>query len=543
MTRNWLAIAMMIALPAAVFWQTRDFEFVWDDEVNVATNPYLNAFTASNVTQLWQKPYDGLYIPMTYTVWAAIAPLARFSTAKDSDKLSPKLYHLANVGFHIANTLIVFAILMIVIQNDWAACAGALLFALHPVQVEPVTWVTGMKDVLCGFFSVIAVWQYLLYSKKRRKAITDGESNTRLTRQARFHYLGATIVFICAMLAKPAAVITPVIVLLLDSLALKRPLRETALPIGGWLLLTIPFVIIAKLSQPESELGFVTPLWARPLIAGDASAFYLYKLFLPLRLAPDYSRSPEFVLQQSLTYFIWLIPFSAAVLIWRGKRRWPWLVAAGGIFLVGSLPVSGLVPFRFQNSSTVADRYLYLAMLGPALALACVLCKRRSATVTLLCFAAIGLFGVISAWQTRHWENEPSLFTHVLEINPRSWAAHYGLGRAFVRQGKKSDAMEHFREAARLQPEFTKAHFSLAGLLVAEGSLGEAIVEYRQALRIAPNYVDARVGLAKALTLQGNLAAGLDEYRRALDLAPGRTDIASAVDDLLTRKGTRAGTN
>src|SRR5437867_2512107 len=101
MRRHWLLIALLIVLPLAVFWQTRNFDFVWDDEVNVAANRYLNALTVSNVMQFWQKPYERLYVPITYTVWAGIAPLARISSSGDNTlRLSPELFHLANIVLH-----------------------------------------------------------------------------------------------------------------------------------------------------------------------------------------------------------------------------------------------------------------------------------------------------------------------------------------------------------------------------------------------------------------------------------------------------------
>src|SRR5437870_4658227 len=328
MRRKRLVIGLLIALPLAVFWQTRNFYFVWDDEVNVAKNPYLTALTLSNVKQFWQKPYESLYIPITYTVWAGIAPFARLSTGSYyADELNPKPFHLTNLALHILNTFIVFTILAMLVRNDWAACAGALFFALHPVQVEPVAWITGMKDVLSSLLSLVAIWQYLSYSKakmslaltgsnKRGKSNSDPEKTAKLEGKAKLHYIAATAVFIAAMLAKPTAVVTPAIALLLDYWALKRPLRDSALALAGWLVLAIPLVVGTKLAQPESELEFVTPLWARPLVAADALAFYLYKLSLPLSVAPDYGRVPELVIEKKWIYFTWAVPCAVAVLIW-----------------------------------------------------------------------------------------------------------------------------------------------------------------------------------------------------------------------------------
>src|SRR6185503_6497754 len=153
MPRNRLALVILIALPLAVFAQTWNFEFVWDDAANIVNNRYLNPPSVANLVQFWRGPYERLYIPLTYSVWWATTALAGGSGS------GPSVFHLANGLMHILSTLVVFAVLKILIRQHWAACAGALLFALHPLQVEPVAWITGMKDVLSGFLSLLALWQ------------------------------------------------------------------------------------------------------------------------------------------------------------------------------------------------------------------------------------------------------------------------------------------------------------------------------------------------------------------------------------------------
>src|ERR1044071_6748464 len=145
--KSWLTRkpVVLVAIPVAVFLQTLTFRFVWDDEVNVARNPHVNAATLSGFREIWQKPHDGLYIPVTYTVWAALAPVARTSEARDATDLNPTAYHLLNLALHILNGLLVFMLLRRIVANDWAAAGGAVLFLIHPVQVEAVAWVTGMK--------------------------------------------------------------------------------------------------------------------------------------------------------------------------------------------------------------------------------------------------------------------------------------------------------------------------------------------------------------------------------------------------------------
>jgi protein O-mannosyl-transferase len=541
-----LALLVLVLLPLTIFWQTRNFDFVWDDEVNIVGNRYLNPVALEGVIRFWQEPYERLYVPLTYTVWAVSAVLAG-----GRNGLNPSVFHSANLLFHVLSALVVFAILRLLIRHDWAACAGALLFAVHPLQVEPVAWITGMKDVLAGFLSLVAIWQYLLHamakaapptaSRKKSKAEPMRKSASGLIDKARVHYAVATVAFLLSILAKPSAVVTPAIVFLFDYWLLRRSLKEVAGGLGVWLSAAALCVIGTKWVQPESDLDFITPLWARPFIAADALAFYLYKLFIPLGLAPDYGRLPELVIEGKWSHFTWTVPCAVGILLYLTRDRSFWLMVGGVIFAIGILPVSGLLPFSFQNTSTVADRYLYLAMLGPALATAWLVSQARRRLVPIASALIILLLGLASAVQARHWRDDESLFSYALKHNPGSWTAHYGLGRALAKRNKADQAIASFQEAARLKPEFTNAHFSLGGLFTAKGEYDEATAAYRQSLSIAPNFVDARLGLINALMLRGDLPGAVQQFNEALKSNPNRADIYYNFANLQARMGNLSG--
>src|SRR6185437_4399321 len=172
-----------------------------------------------------------------------------------------------------------------------------------------------------------------------------------------------------------------------------------------------------------------------------------------------YGRAPDVVIASGWLYLTWLAPTVLAVVLWRNREKRPLLLLAAGIFVAGMLPVSGIVPFRFQNSSTVADRYLYFSFAGAALGTASILDRWHSRIRIPAVALMLGFCALVSAFQVRHWRNDAAVFTHILDVNPRSWAAHYGLGRALVRAENEPEALRHFREAVRLQPEFTKGHF------------------------------------------------------------------------------------
>ena len=272
----YIALLLMI-FTLAVFYQVRDHDFISDDYIHIVENPYLKPVTLPRVVELWQKPYWGLYIPVTYTAWAAIARLAELpGPGPRAAKLDPRPFHSANLVLHLANLLIVFAILRMLARNDWAAGCGALLFALHPVQVEPVAWVSGLKDLLSGFFSLLALWQYLAYA-----AATSSSANTATARgeiakvkRGVFHFAVATLAFVLALLSKPTAAMVPWAAWLLDRYVLQRTVRQCTVPLISWLFLAVPFAVLTKWSQPDAGIDFLTPLWARPLVAGHSPSFF-----------------------------------------------------------------------------------------------------------------------------------------------------------------------------------------------------------------------------------------------------------------------------
>ena len=514
MQRYYLLTILLILTTLAVFWPVCSFDFVeWDDMVNVYNNPYFNPVTPGNIFQFWQKPYEGLYIPVSYTVWAVEALISQYIISGDiSARPDPLLFHSVNLVFHILNVLLIFAILRLLLNykseiqstysHDWAAGFGALLFGLHPIQVEPVAWVTGMKDILSGFLSLLAIWQYLVYSSTRN---IRNSSSTRQNIKSTIwnpHYFIASLSFLLAMLAKPTAVVVPIIIWLLDCWVLERSAKKSARVLIGWVLMAIPLILLNKMIQPDKNIGFYTPIWARPLVAADAVAFYLYKLVVPVWLGPDYSRIPKYILKYGWAYFTWFVPFILVVFVWfRKDRKW-WFVAIG-IFVAGILPVLGLIPFQFQNLSTVADRYLYLSMLGPAFGMAWFFSHSRGKLVPIVCVLVLSLFGIRSVFQVQHWRNTITLFTHALKVHPHSLIAQANLGNALIRQGNIPAAIEHLNIALRIDPADSESQNNMGVALAKQNEVNKAIVHFSSALQIRQNNIGARKNLGHALLRQG----------------------------------------
>jgi hypothetical protein len=481
---------LLILATVVVFWRTVHADFVlWDDEYLLFQNPFLNPVTTKNLLRFWTSPYMGMYNPLTYTVWAGIIQSVHPMTMEQgSPILTPQAFHVANLIVHVLNALLVFIIMRRLVGKEWAACAGALLFALHPVQVEPVAWVTGMKELLCGFFSLLALWQYLAFA----------QTTPSVTRR-RVHYVLATFCFLLALLSKPSAAAVPLMAWALDRWMVGRNARQCAAALVPWLAAAGTMLVVMKFAQPNRGLDFLPPLWARPMIASDAVGFYLLKVIVPMNLAPDYGRTSQWVLQTGWAHCVWLIPCAFIVLVWRGRKSSGWLLAATGVFVAGVLPVLGLVPFDYQNHSTVADRYLYLSMLAPAFALSHVLSQPQKPLIRTVCVLGFLLLGFISTLQASFWHNTFTLFHRALQVNPRSYLARNNMAVALQMYGEHAEAVDLFSEALRLKPNNAVVHYNLGRALEEVGRRDEAIAHYKEALRLKPKFVDARRRLMKAM--------------------------------------------
>jgi hypothetical protein len=236
-------------------------------------NPHLNPPTLAGLKFHWTHAWQELYVPLTYTAWWLLATIAGVKNADGSVGLNPWIFHGANLLAHIISSLIVLRLLRRLLRDrsGWAACAGALLFAVHPVQVETVAWVSGLKDLLCGMFSLLAVYQYV--SADRRP-----------------NHIAALLFFAAAILSKPTAVALPLILATIDLLLLNRPARDVLKSIIPFALLAVPCMIWTKHAQPSTLIATI-PLWWRPFVAGDAIAYYLLKIVAPIHLAIDYGRT------------------------------------------------------------------------------------------------------------------------------------------------------------------------------------------------------------------------------------------------------------
>ncbi|MEA1927946.1 MAG: tetratricopeptide repeat protein [Candidatus Auribacterota bacterium] len=549
-----IIIFLLIIVPLLVFGPTGKYGFVgWDDDIHVYNNRYLGSLTAGNILHFWTGPHEAMYIPVTFTAWSFLAALSRLlSPGGAAFGLNPAIFHHANIFLHICNILLLYGILKLLLRGSskdperiaWAACLAALLYGIHPIMAEPVIWISSLKDLLCGFFSLLVLNQYIRY-------VRAVEINRQLPgvnrRQRKRHGIYAIVFFGLAILSKAAAVPLVAIGWLLvhfrwrdlELTGRKSSLKALFQPpftmLILWLGMTLPVIFLAKYSEHGIPLGYVAPFFHRVLFALDAIAFYLYKLLIPLNLGIDYGRTPARVVENGWFYYIWIFPVLLAVFLLLLKNRRHWLIILG-VFVVGVLPTLGLVPHGYQVFSTVADRFLYLSMIAPALAFAWIFLRSRKIIVTGIFIAVLVLYSAAALVQARYWEDNISLFQHALEVNPASYMSHYNLGLTMAGTGDPEEAIRHYKRAIEIKPDYSRAHNNLGAILTEEGYYEEAIPHYAAAFRLEPgngqayfNYYSAHNDLGIRRAEEGDISEAIEYYREAIRIKP---DYAEAHNNL-----------
>jgi hypothetical protein len=507
MRQSRLIPVLLVLSVLLVFGRICTNEFTWwDDNQTIHHNSRMNPPTTRSVLWYWGHVEMGIYIPLTHTVWGVLAAVARLEQPDDAGiSLNPWIFHGASVLAHLGTVLAVYGILRRLIGRDWPAFAGAMLFGLHPVQVEAVAWASGLKDVLCGMFAMLAVWQYVIFRST--------EEHGRAAR-ATGNYALALTCFVLSMLAKPTGMMAPLLLAILDRLIFRRTVGSILKSLGPWLILSAGCALVARINQPGIGIPN-TPLWTRPLLVGDSLAFYLYKLVFPVWLGPDYGRQPAVAMSSAWVYAAWLLPAGLAVLLWSLRKTQPILIAAGLLFVTPMLPVLGLVTFLFQYYSTTADHYLYQPMLGPALALAWVLSRYGGRPLAVLCGIWLALLGLRSIDQAGYWRTDRELWTRALVVNPKSFVAHIQLGNAVARQSQLDEvahqraldeAVQHFQAAIALNPNYPKGYESMALYYLSKRQMDKAIEAWEKMLEVLSRQPEA---------VRGNLNKKYEELRMA----------------------------
>lgn len=332
-------------------------------------------------------------------------------------------------------------------------------------------------------------------------------------------YAGMNLAFFLALLSKPSAIVVIPIAWIIAVGILRKPVLISALELTPGAAVAVIISVVAKQAQGNELLSFIPTLGQRPLIAGDAIAFYLYKLFFPFALSVDYARTPESIVQGAWIWWAWLVPAGLAGALALLPHKRFWLISLA-IFVVALLPVSGLVSFLFQYYSTVSDRYVYLAMLGPSLAVAWFFTFYPRPQLILGFAVLLGGMTLLSSRQAATWKSAETLYEHALAITPAGFLTQSGLGSFYADAGQTREAIKHLTFAAEIKPDSSGVHHKLGTVLIGAGRVREAIPHFQDVVRLKPDWAEAHNDLGVALGKAGRPAEAIEEIQQAIRRKP-----------------------
>ncbi len=493
--------------------------FVWDDDSYVTANAALR--TLDGLRRIWLEPGAvAQYYPLTFTtLWLEYRAWG----------LAPLGYHLSNVLLHALASVLLWRVLLRL--DVPGAALGAALFALHPVHVESVAWVTERKNVLSGVFYLGAALAYLRWALPRA---CEPPAGWRM-------YAAALGCFVAALLAKTVTCTLPVALLVVVWWKRGRLRAADILPLAPVLVAGIAAGLgtawLERMHVGARGAAWDLSLADRILIAGRAVWFYLWSLVWPVRLTFIY---PRWTIDAGV-WWQWVFPLAALAALgglWAARGRiglGPFVAALFfGITLGPALGFVDVYPMRY---SFVADHFQYLASIGP-LALAAALATRvRWQERRLAAGAVLALLAVLTWRQTLAYADAETLWRDTLAKNPGATMAHVNLGVLLQQAGRLDEAAAAFERALVLEPDAADGHLNLANVRHAQGRTAEAEAGFRAALRLDPGNAAAHLNLANTLAARGALADAVPLYERALALRPRYADAHNNLANVLAMQG------
>lgn len=504
-------VGLLVALTLAAYAPALGGGFIWNDE-DLTDNIVLKAH---GLYRVWFTTASTNYWPVVWTSYWLEHQLWG---------LNPFGYHLTNVLGHAACAAIIWRLL--VYLGVRGALAAALIFAVHPVNVESVAWITQRKNILSLLFYLLALRAYLQADDTGR----------------RLPYALSLCAFLLAMLSKGAVATLPVVLLLCAWWRRGRIVHRDLLSVIPFFVLAAAMSVVEIVFQYGHAIGEDVVrddgFFARLAAAGSAVWFYLYKAILPIRLCFVYPRW-RIDATDWLSYVPAVALVALAVAAWRYRHvvgRAP--LAALGYYVITLLPVLGFLDIYFMRFSLVADHYQYVSIIGViagGVALGCRLFDRigwRRHAVARTAAAALVLLLAALTWRQSHiYKDEETLWVDTLAKNPGAWLAHNNLGVIRKSQGRIDEAIAHYREALWLEPRQADANNNLGNVLRLTGDLKGAADHFQAAIEFRPDLPIFPTNLGTVRALQGRMddARRLYEHALTLDRRYGRAQLGLAL--------------
>jgi protein O-mannosyl-transferase len=514
---QWVLGALLVLATVVAYQQAWHIGYIWDDDSYVTNNPTLRGLRG-----LWRIWFEVRATPQYY-------PLVHTSFWLEYHLwgLNALSYHLVNVFLHTGAAVFLWRVLVrLQVPGAWLAAA---IFAIHPVGVESVAWITERKNVLSAIFYFAAALSYLRFAEIREA----GNPGRRLW----YFYLGSLLLFTCALLSKTVACSLPAALLLVRWWKAGQLKRQDVLPLVPFFAVGLVLGLCTVWIE-QHHVGAEGTVWSltfaqRILVAGRALWFYASKLFWPVRLTfiyPRWDMNVDSVAQ-------WLFPVGAVAAIaalWWTRARIGRGPLVGVLFYAGTLgPALGFVnvfPFRY---SFVADHFQYLASVG-LIALGAAGLTRLPRFVP---GVVLALLAALTWKQVGIYRNLETLWSDTLDKNPASWMAHSNMATVLLRKGKGEEALSHLQQALRLDPDNVEVQNDLGYALLEMGRVNESFPYLQKALEIEPNRAAVHYNLGNALLQTGLLDQAVASFKKAVEVDPTYVPAYSNLGRTLLQMG------
>jgi hypothetical protein len=512
--------SVLALLTFIIYWQVHEFDFInYDDNHYISENHHvLTGLNSKNIVWAFTTRQESNWHPVT---WLSLMLDCQLFGS------NPGWSHLVNLFLHIANTLLLFAVLKKMTGDVWPSAFVAALFALHPMHVQSVAWISERKDVLSTLFFMLTLLMYVNY----------------VLRPSWLRYIGAIVVFTIGLLAKPMLVTLPFVLLLVDYWPLNRFDSAANLKtsnrrhgkaeqkINKIIIEKIPFFAIATISGVvtffvQRASGTVADIKLLSFEDRLANVFlsyakYIGKLFWPQNLSVFYPLNTGGITNwQIWACVLLLLSISILVIHFRSRRY----LAVGWFWFIGTLvPVIGIVQVGTQ---AFADRYTYIPYIGLFIMIAwggaeLSLNRPYLKIISGISMAAIiAAFGICTFYQAGYWKNSVAIFSHAIETTDNNYLAHCNLAKELRAQGKTAQAIEHFKKSYHIAPNYPDTVNGLGCALFDNGNIDEAIYYFQRAIEVRPDSPYARNNLGFALEQKGRINEAVDLFRQAVQLKP-----------------------
>ncbi len=510
---------LLIGGIVAVYSRVAGFDFLdYDDPFYVTRNPHvLTGLTWAGVKWAFTTMHAGNWFPF---VWLSLM-LDRTLFGS-----SAAVFHLVNVAFHIANTILLFLVFKRYTKSIWPSFFAAAAFALHPLHVESVAWITERKDVLSTLFWLLTMLAYIRYVK---------------IPSAR-RYVIVCLAFTLGLMSKSMLVTLPLVLILLDYWPLNRLNSKFSflnsfcekIPL---LILSVVVSVVTVIAQKSA--GAVSRIEAVPFGQRFGNALvsycdYILKMFWPVELAVYYPHPiKSLVFWKIAAALAVLLAISITVILLRNRRY----LLVGWLWYLGTLlPVIGLVQV---GSQAMADRYTYIPLTGIFIMLIWLVKdivgqhRLRQIIAGLAGSGILCALGVISFVQVGYWRDTITLFKHCEAMTPDNVVVHMYLGTGFAHKGDAESALQEFEKALKFEPNETRTFYNIGLMLVSLGRIDEAVEYFNRILEVKPGDTDACLSLASAWAAKGEFERAIDVYRNGLKYNPNDTALREALALLL----------